>query len=269
MKRRIVGVTVLALGASAALMSCGPKKDSSSPQGRGRVEDEFNRCIEEEKYGSAKGCWTSFLERYGDVASTAEVTLAKEHIERAGAPAAAGSASANDAVAQAAKRADSGLVRLDDNAGGASAAAAGGGFPPQTVGWKDCYQGFQFTGDSQRDVAELGRRCGAPCGMIEFSNIQSDQQAESDNVDVYSVNLRADRCYRFLAVGGSGIEDLDSAIADADGNILMRDVYKDPVPILGPEEPFCPPSEGHYKFVISVAKGAGTFSFQVWQGPKR
>lgn len=269
MKRRIVGVAALALGASAALMSCGPKKDGNTPQGRGRVEEEFNRCLEQEKYGEAKGCWASFVERFGDVASSAEITLAKEHLERGGATGPAPApAPGNDAVAQAARRGDQGLIPLGDTGGGSSAPPAGG-FPPQRVGWKDCYQGFQVTGNPQQDVAGLGQRCGGPCGMIEFSDIQSDQQAESDNVDVYGVTLRADRCYRFFAVGGSGIDDLDSAIADAEGNIIMRDTFRDPAPILGPEEPFCPPSDGRYKFVVSVAKGSGTFSFQVWQGPKR
>jgi len=270
MNHRIVGIAVLALGASAVLASCGGK-NANSPQGRGRVEDEFNRCMEQEKYGEAKGCWASFLERYGEVASAAEITVAKEHMDRSATAPPAAPPNPNDAVAQAARRQESGLVRLDDRAdqGGGSSASGGGAFPAQRVGWKDCYQGFRVTGNPQQDVADLGRRCGAPCGMIEFSDIQSDQQAESDNVDVYGVNLRADRCYRFLAVGGSGIDDLDSAIADAEGNILMRDVFRDPAPILGPELPFCPPADGRYKFVVSVAKGQGTFAFQVWQGPKR
>jgi hypothetical protein len=102
--------------------------------------------------------------------------------------------------------------------------------------------------------------------MIPFSEVLSDAQAEDDDVNVYDIELRSDRCYRFLAVGAHGISDLDSAIADGQGDILLRDVYEDAAPILGPESPFCPLATGKYKFVVSVARGEGAFHFQVWQG---
>lgn len=250
--------------AAVGFVACGPKPPPENA-GRGTVESEFNRCVDQEKYGEAKGCWQAFLDRYGDVASSAERAYAKEHLEQSATRATSPAAQEEDAVTRGAK-ATEGLVRLQEKDG---ASSSGSGFPTQRVAFDECYKGFSVTGHSERDVIALGERCGAPCGMIPFSSVRSDSQRESDDVDVYGIELRADRCYRFIAVGDSDIDDLDAAIADSEGNILLRDTYSDSAPILGPESAFCPSSAGHYKFVVSVARGAGTFHFQVWQGRRQ
>ncbi|MCU0691674.1 MAG: hypothetical protein MUF54_09755 [Polyangiaceae bacterium] len=255
----------LVIGMAAVAVSCGGKPDAHTG-GRGAVEDEFNRCVEQEKYGDAKGCWHAFLDRFGEVAGAAERAYAQEHLQRGAPTPAAGAPPQDDAVARAVRTTE-GLVRLPEKGGGGGS-ADGGQFPPQRVGFQECYRGFQISGDSERDMQELGNRCGAPCGMLPLSNVMAGSQDESDNVDQYGVSLRGDRCYRFFAVGSSSIQDLDSAIATEDGNIIMRDVFNDAAPILGPDQPFCPPSEGRYKFVVSVSKGSGPFHFQVWQGPR-
>ena len=267
MKQSLVGRGVLLIGAVGVFVSCGPKTGPTMG-GRGRVEGEFKRCQDQEQYGAAKGCWKSFLDTYAEIAGPAEIAFATEHLDRGASPTTPGtSAPVSDEVAAAAKAPDTGLVRLDDTP--APTGGSGGGFPPQTVGYKECYQGFSVTGDSERDVAELGRRCGAPCGMVQLSGIQSDSQQQADNVDTFGLTLRADRCYRFFAVGSSSITDLDSAVADSEGHVLIKDVFQDPAPILAPDAPFCPETEGRYKFIVSVAKGGGAYHFQVWQGPKR
>lgn len=270
MKDGRVWRAVVVTGLVATCISCGGKPEPQPGSGRGRVEEEFNRCQEQEKYGDAKGCWHAFLDRFGDVASSAEKAYAAEHVSKEGtAPAApeAGKEAPSETM-MAGARNNEGLHRLNEK-GSDTAAGPSSDFPPQRVSYQQCYQGFRVTGNSEQDVIELGNRCGAPCGMIPFSGVMADSQAEDDNVDTYGITLRGDRCYRFFAVGAASIEDLDSAIADNEGNILLRDVFTDSAPILGPEKPFCPPSEGRYKFVISVAKGNGNFHFQVWQGPRQ
>lgn len=250
-------------GATAVLLACGGGKKEPQHAGRGTVEEEFKRCVDQEKYGEAKGCWHSFLDRYGNVASAAELAYAKEHLDRSAPATPPPGDQPDDAVTRAA-RSSEGLVRLDNNEG--PSAQDPSAFPPQRVAFDECYKGFRVTGNSERDVAGLGERCGAPCGMVPFSGIMSGSQDETDNVDVYTITLRQDRCYRFFAVGESSITDLDSAIADEQGTVLLRDVFTDAAPILGPEQPFCPAAPGLYKFVVSVASGSGTFHFQVWQG---
>jgi hypothetical protein len=252
------------VGLASVVVACGPKAEPDHA-GRGTVEAEFNRCVEQEKYGEAKGCWHSFLDRFGNVASSAELAYAKEHVELGAPKPPAPGPTEDDAVTRAAKNTE-GLVRLQEKHSGGTEAQPG--FPAQRVAFDQCYKGFQVTGRSEGDVVGLGERCGAPCGMIPFSGVMSGAQRESDNVDVYGIDLRGDRCYRFIAVGDSNISDLDAAIADSEGNVLLRDVYTDSAPILGPEEPFCPSAAGHYKFVVSVAGGEGTFHFQVWQGAR-
>jgi hypothetical protein len=264
--------TVVSVGVATISVACGGSQQGQ-PAGRGTVESEFKRCQEQEQYGEAKGCWHAFLDRFGDVGSAAEIAYAKEHLEKSSAApaptAAAPTGQPDDAVTRAAKGASEGLVRLHEKGGDSPSAEPTGGFPPQRVGFDECYKGFRVTGNSEQDVAGLGQRCGAPCGMTPFSGIMSGSQDEKDNVDVYGINLRSDRCYRFFAVGEGSISDLDSAIADADGNVLLRDVFNDAAPILGPEKPFCPPAPARYKFVVSVASGSGTFHFQVWQGARQ
>jgi len=150
--------------------------------------------------------------------------------------------------------------------GGYGGEERGDEFPPQRVGFLACLQNFQHRGGSESAVAELGRRCGAPCGMRPFSDIRSDQQSQSDSMDIFTIQLRADRCYRFFAAGGNGIDDLDAYLADENGDILVRDVMDDKLPVIGPDGPFCPSRSGRYKYAISVAKGIGTYHFQVWEG---
>ena len=260
-------------GVAMLSVACSGARKQPQSSGRGTVETEFKRCQDQEQYGEAKGCWHAFLDRYGEVASVAERAYAKEHLESVATPAAPSTQpegnQPDDAVTRAARGAAEGLVRLDPKGSGSTAGNGSTGFPPQRVAYDQCYKGFRVTGNSERDVAALGERCGAPCGMIPLSGIMSDTQDESDNVDVYGITLSNERCYRFFAVGESSISDLDSAIADASGNVLLRDVFNDAAPILGPERPFCPNESGRYKFVVSVASGTGTFHFQVWQGPRQ
>jgi hypothetical protein len=264
MEGRFLNTAVL-VGVAMLALSCGGKKEPETA-GRDGAEGEFKRCMDQEKYGDAKGCWHAFLDRFGSVASTAELAYAKERVDKEAAPASPANPE-EDAVTRAARSME-GLVRLEERGGKSPAGDIPGGFPVQRVGFDECYKGFQVTGQSERDVVGLGERCGGPCGMVPFSGVMSGSQAENDDVDVYGIELRNDRCYRFFAVGEQSISDLDSAIADGDGNVLLRDVYTDSAPILGPEGPFCPPVAGHYKYVVSVAGGAGTFHFQVWQGPR-
>ncbi len=253
--------------AAMVTTSCGHHKEPKNG-GCSTVEAEFKRCKDQEKYGEAKGCWHAFLDHFGDQASTAELAYAKEHIEKATTDSAVQpSRNTDDSVARAA-RDSGGLVRLQEKRKAGSSEESGN-FPPQRVGYEECYKGFRVSGKPADDVAALGRLCGAPCGMTSFSGIVPGSQDENDNVDVYGITLRSDRCYRFIAVGENSIRDLDSAIADGEGNVLLRDVFNDAAPILGPKEPFCPARTGRYRYVVSVASGSGTFHFQVWQGPKR
>ena len=105
--------------------------------------------------------------------------------------------------------------------------------------------------------------------MIPLSPIRSGSQQEGDKSDGFGFELRGDRCYRFIAVGDSGVDDLDAAILDANDNVLLKDVYEDAAPILGPDDAFCPPVAGFYNYIVAVVKGGGGYHFQAWEGPRR
>lgn len=273
------------LGAAGllAIAGCGASKQAQPAQTqaaktRADTEREFMRCLDQQRYGGASTCWYAFLDQHGTTASPAELAYAKEHLQQAdeqqggitlpplpggivpGLPPGMVPPNGGPEV--------SGLPERGEVPSLAGPPEGHEQFPDRKVGYEACYKGFQMTGNADRDMQDLTRRCGKPCGMLPMSEIVVGRQDERDRVDIYGINLRADRCYRFFAVGDQGVQDLDSALADGEGNILVRDVFNDAAPIIGPKEPYCPESDGRYKFVVSVARGGGTFKFQVWQGPR-
>ncbi|MCL2825620.1 MAG: hypothetical protein FWD57_16630, partial [Polyangiaceae bacterium] len=73
--------------------------------------------------------------------------------------------------------------------------------------------------------------------------------------------LRSDRCYMFIAVGGRGIEDLDTALLDPGANLVRQDTGDDVWPMFA----YCPTQTGRHQYWISVERGAGRFHYQVWE----
>ncbi|MCL2825623.1 MAG: hypothetical protein FWD57_16645 [Polyangiaceae bacterium] len=238
--------TMLLAGIVLVLAACG------GAQQRRHATDQYNRCRDQEEHVDATGCWKVFLEEFKKVASTSEIDYAERYLRgRSGSPGGPGQSDGGDGG-------EASRIEL--------AGESGSMFPAQQVSFRDCYERFRPTGDSQADVRWLGRLCGGPCGMVAFSDIRAGTQSQSERAEAYTINLRNDRCYRFIAVGGRGIVDLDTAILDPSGDVVEKDLRRDSWPILGINTAFCPISSGEFRFVVDVVTGGGRYHFQVWEG---
>ena len=79
--------------------------------------------------------------------------------------------------------------------------------------------------------------------------------------------LRYGRCYRILAVGGSGLNDLDLALYDRDQVERLRDLSSDRYPMLGVAPSLCPNRTDAYRLEVRAQQGAGSYTVGVWQSP--
>ncbi len=77
------------------------------------------------------------------------------------------------------------------------------------------------------------------------------------------VQLAPGRCYRIVAAGESGIEDLDLALVAPGGGVVQQDGTADWDPSLGVLRPLCPAVAGGYRLVARAAQGQGAFAWQV------
>jgi hypothetical protein len=77
------------------------------------------------------------------------------------------------------------------------------------------------------------------------------------------VTLSPGRCYRVLAAGERGVDDLDVALIDPGGATLQRDASDDALPTLGVVSPLCPATPGEYRVVLHLESGEGAFAWQV------
>lgn len=134
---------------------------------------------------------------------------------------------------------------------------------------RTCYQGFVPFHDAARDLQELGNRCGTTCGMTALAPVQFGEQGAADPVEAFAVELQRGQCYRLLAAGDAGLVDLDAAIADPAGNLVIHDTANDSWPVLGVFEPYCPSVTRVHRVLMSAASGSGTYGFQLWHAPRQ
>ncbi|MFI5306903.1 MAG: hypothetical protein ACHQ53_06115 [Polyangiales bacterium] len=79
--------------------------------------------------------------------------------------------------------------------------------------------------------------------------------------------LRGGNCYRVLAAGDEGIEDLDLFLFDPNGVLTQQDPAQDRYPTLGVQSELCPPVSGAYRLQASAYKGSGTYALRVYRTP--
>lgn len=141
------------------------------------------------------------------------------------------------------------------------------GTPPAPGGMThdNCYVGIDLTREPVTDLTAITARCGAPMGMVAVGEPIVDQLAAGQRMHEYGVDVEAGGCYRIFAVGGSGVEDLDTGLKDPAGNWVSKDILDDAFPILNPNGPFCVREGGRHKLLVAVAKGSGKYAVQLWK----
>jgi hypothetical protein len=68
------------------------------------------------------------------------------------------------------------------------------------------------------------------------------------------------RCYRTVAAGGPGIEELDLLLFDPNGVLMREDATRGPQAVLGDAHPVCIDESGAYRLRVRATEGAGTFA---------
>lgn len=90
---------------------------------------------------------------------------------------------------------------------------------------------------------------------------QLSEGARSDHLLV----LRAGHCYRVVAAGGEGVEDLDLVLFDPNDVQTQQDPAEDRFPVLGLQTEICPSANGAYRLQAVMYKGAGAFVARLYQ----
>ncbi len=128
-----------------------------------------------------------------------------------------------------------------------------------------CFQSFEATGNAAQDVATLAQRCGHDCGLTPLGEVVTAAPLEGQATRTFPITLSNTHCYRVVAVGGAGVQDLDAALLDPQGHVLTQDTAQDNFPLLATREPYCPPYSGQYELVMAVSGPGGEYAYQVLQ----
>ena len=144
-------------------------------------------------------------------------------------------------------------------------------FPKASTGDKECWQTINLTGDHEKDYAQLGEKCGAPTGSVEYVKAARGRlHHKHDKRDTYTVKLQQGLCYRYFAVGDGATQDLDILIMRQNGDLIGEDKTTSPVAIIHNDKPWCMDEDAEYQFHVEVdGPGTGGYVFAVWARPKK
>lgn len=125
-----------------------------------------------------------------------------------------------------------------------------------------CWKGFVSSGNAVGDLAELGKRCCAGMSPLVGPVKQAFKQGESKSIPVPFVP----GCYRIIAVGGTGLKDVDLDLKDPSGKIVAADhTPNDVFPMIHPNKELCVDAVQFLSLSITVKKGSGEVAGEVWK----
>jgi len=80
----------------------------------------------------------------------------------------------------------------------------------------------------------------------------------------YEVDLEGNKCYAILAVGDSGVRNLDLMLLDSAGHEVDRDDAADSRPTVR----VCPTADGHYRMRVRMMSGVGDYVYAPYRWPR-
>jgi hypothetical protein len=143
-------------------------------------------------------------------------------------------------------------------------------FPAKLGDEEKCWQTINVSGDAQKDYDSLTASCGAPLGLREYAKpAHGHLHSVKDKRDTFSIKLLKGLCYRYFAVGDSGIKDID-ILVEKKGNVLVGDDKQNgPVAIIDASKSWCMNEDAEYFFNVEVdGEGHGKYVFGTWARPK-
>jgi hypothetical protein len=145
-------------------------------------------------------------------------------------------------------------------------------FPKKVAGADEekCWQTVNITGKPQADFEALVGSCGAPMGLVEYAKpAHGHLHSVNDKRDSFSIKLMKGLCYRYFAVGDSGIKNIDILVEKPGGALVGDDKQNGPVAIIDAGKTWCMPMDAQYLFNVEVhGEGKGKYIFGVWAKPK-
>jgi hypothetical protein len=143
-------------------------------------------------------------------------------------------------------------------------------FPPKTGDEEKCWQTINISGNAAKDYEALTASCGAPLGLKEYATpAHGHLHSVKDKRDTFQMKLWKGLCYRYFAVGDSGIKDVDILVEKPGGILVGDDKQTGPVAIIDAGKPWCMTEDAEYLFNVEVdGVGAGKYVFGVWARPK-
>jgi hypothetical protein len=274
------------LGAVCVVMAtfagCGPSPAPTDPSGlkldnggapnakAAAATEAYKHCkAEEDKEGGDSArmehCYESWLDEYRDVADQGQV----RHATRMAAKHPVQPTHPDGPAIDEHKDAPPKPIVMDDHPPPKPQGSGGENpFPPQTVGYEDCWKGAPLTGNYITDYNNLVARCGRPTGMLPYSRVMEGALSDSHKGDVYTVKLVGGGCYRFFAVAGGSIKDIDIGLATMEDKMLAADKYTQPVAIIEWKQPVCVQHDVMFKLIVARdGGGEGGYGFGVWFKP--
>ena len=89
--------------------------------------------------------------------------------------------------------------------------------------------------------------------------------AERGGARDFSEVLHPGWCYKVIALGDEGVEDLDIRVYNGNDVLIQRDTTRDPRPYIGQMRPICPGESATYRIEVRVVTGSGAFVAQVYR----
>jgi hypothetical protein len=126
-----------------------------------------------------------------------------------------------------------------------------------------CWAGFKATGNAVTDVNDLGARCTKGMSPVIPPVKQSFAQGEKKQIPLI---IPGPGCYRIIAVGGTGVKDVDLEVRDQSGKLVAADNTPDDIfPMIHPNKEWCPDAAQFLTLSIIVKKGTGDVAGGVWK----
>ncbi|MCA9573889.1 MAG: hypothetical protein R3B40_06820 [Polyangiales bacterium] len=100
-------------------------------------------------------------------------------------------------------------------------------------------------------------------GYEHYGEPASGELTQGQTQD-FGISLEGGKCYAILAVGDTGVRDLDLAVLDASGQAIDRDVEADARPVVR----VCPERSGESRIQVRMASGGGAFRYVAYRWPR-